>query len=84
LESETTEAKSAQVDQAIQKLFAGQQDPAIVPQTGGSNRMDADSEQAMTDANLSEHTKNVLRALNLSSEELISMLRSLRESKARN
>jgi hypothetical protein len=82
LESETPAAKSVQVDKALQELFQGSPNPAIVPQTA-SNRMDEASEEAMDDAGLSDHSKNVLRALNLSDSELMDMLRSLQESKSR-
>jgi hypothetical protein len=80
-EEGSPEAKAFAVSKALDYLFEGAPDARVIPQQaelpGSTRRLSAETEQLMTDANLSEHAKNIIRAT-MTDEEASSMLRKLR------
>ena len=72
-------SKMARMNRAIEELFAGQPDERVQPQTA-PNKFSDQTEQLMSDVNLGEHAKSVLRAT-MSDGEANEMLKKLHGEK---
>jgi hypothetical protein len=74
-EANSPGGRMARLNRALEELFAGQHDDRIVPQTA-PNKFSDQTEQLMDDANLSNHSKSVIRAT-MSDGEANSMLKKM-------